>query len=77
MVILSFCRGEIEPAYNLTLEGFPSKEMVDLVNSSEYAPAQRGLPDNLLTEKNKGHSFPEVEIPPDCFVCYTTLPNSK
>ena len=52
--------------------------MQEIVGSSAYAPLRQRLSEaDLKREYRRLLKRPEVEIPVDCYVLYSTLPDSK
>lgn len=77
LLMLSFCRGGIRPAFNRVTQGFESRELPDLVNTPSFSPVKQKLPSKQRFKEYQTHPFPGVEVPPDCYVLFTTLPDSK
>lgn len=78
MVILSFCRGEILPKFDRMAEAYESKQLPDVLGSSLISPIKQTLPkDKIRKIYRRLLKHPEAEIPPECYVLYTTLPDSK
>lgn len=72
--MLSYCRGPEHPIYNRTYESFESRELPQIVGSSQVLSAvRRKPPENWKPNVPSQH----VEVPVDCFLLYTTLPDSK
>ena len=75
--MLSFCRGGIPAKYNRVPNAFESISLPDIIDSSTFSPAHQPVPDDLKKKVHSRHKFPDVDIPVDCYVLYTTLPDSK
>lgn len=76
--MLSFCRGSILTKYDRIYGSFESGEMQEIVGSSAYAPLrQRFSEADLKRAYKRLMRRPEMKIPADCYVLYSTLPDSK
>ena len=76
--MLSFCRGRIVTKYDRIYGSFESGEMQEIVGSSAYAPLRQRLSEaDLKREYRRLLKRPEMKIPVDCYVLFSTLPDSK
>lgn len=73
--MLSFCRGEIAPKYNRTIGSIASLALEDFPDMKPITKAFTAKEESK--RKERAHSFPQVNIPTDCYMFYTTLPDSK
>ena len=78
VIMLSFCRGEILPKFDRSSMSFESSVMPGLLQNYDFTRIKKPLP-----EKDRRRVYrrilkhPEANIPPDCYVFYSTLPDSK
>ena len=78
VIMLSFCRGGIATVYNRAKESFESKEMPDILESAVVSPVKRALPMDVHRRAHRIlEKYPDVHVPVDCYVFFTTLPDSK
>ena len=76
--MLSFCRGSILTKYDRIYGSFESGEMQEIVQSTAYAPLRQRLSEaDLKRAYRRLLKQPEVKIPVDSYVLYSTLPDSK
>ncbi|KAF6033754.1 hypothetical protein EB796_007936 [Bugula neritina] len=80
LLFLSCCRGDISAIYNRAPHSFESSnEFPWPENEIEllYKPTKRVLPDTEREEEWKRLTFQRLDLPADCYVCFTTLPDSR
>lgn len=77
VVILSFCRGGIPSVYNRLPDAHEVKHLPEILQSSDFAPSKKPLPAKMRRKEHKVHPFPDIEVPVNCHVYFTTLPDSK
>ena len=76
--MLSFCRGGIPTVYNRAKESFESKSLPDILESSVISPVKRLLPAYVHRRAHmRLEKYPDIHVPVDCYVFFTTLPDSK
>ena len=64
--------------YDRIYGSFESGEMQEIVGSSAYAPLRQRLSEaDLKREYRRLLKRPEMKIPVDCYVLFSTLPDSK
>ena len=76
LVFLSFCRGELgRPRHNRTNESWECTAIPRL--SAMYVSAVgQGVDRGLLHMERQLHPFPSVDVPVNCYICFSTLPDS-
>ena len=78
VIMLSFCRGELLPKFDRSSMSFESSVMPGLFQDYDFTRVKKPLP-----EKDRRRVYrrilkhPEAIIPPDCYVFFSTLPDSK
>ncbi|KAF6033338.1 CASP9 [Bugula neritina] len=80
LLFLSCCRGDISAIYNRAPHSFESSnEFPWPENEIEllYKPTKRVLPDTEREEEWERLTFQPLDLPADCYVCFTTLPDSR
>ena len=75
-MFLSFCRGNI-PKVNRTEMSPDCQILPALLNDSMFSPLEKTLRKSEKVKEWRSHPFPDVELPTNCYVVYSTLPDSK
>jgi len=78
-VFLSCCRGDISAIYNRAPHSFESSDKFPDIPLL-YKPIKRELPPIVKTkewERQATNCNLPLDIPVDCYVCFTTLPDSR
>ncbi|KAF6027076.1 hypothetical protein EB796_014620 [Bugula neritina] len=79
IVFLSCCRGDISAIYNRAPHSFESSDKFPDIPLL-YKPIKRELPPIVKTkewERQATNCNLPLDIPVDCYVCFTTLPDSR
>ena len=78
MIFLSFCRGGLGyPRSNRTSESWECTTLPKLAEVMSFNPVRKPLGQDVLDDERKLHPFPIPEVPVDCYICFSTLPDSK
>lgn len=80
LIFLSCCRGDLPATYSRAPFSFESSaEFPWSENEIEllYKPTRIPLSIEDRNREWSRLSFPPLEVPVDCYVCFTTLPDSK
>ena len=75
MVLLSFCRGGVGKC-NRTNAAWECTTLRELVTLMSFSPVRRGVNKQVLDGVIKDHPFPSVNVPLNCYICFSTLPDS-
>ncbi|XP_067930803.1 uncharacterized protein [Watersipora subatra] len=79
LVFLTFCRGFIGSRgtrCNRTNKGWETTTLKPLAMLPEFNPITRGVFEEHLKKVRAEHPFPSVDVPVNCYFCYSTLPDS-
>ena len=77
MIFLSFCRGSVGKIKgNRTNESWECKTLPGLANISSFSPVRRPANKQELEGMKQSHPFPSFNIPANCYICFSTLPDS-
>ena len=78
MAFFSFCRGSLgQPRINRTIESWETKTLKNRFNVEGFNLKLRKAEKYAVDKERKRHPFPSVELPPNCYICFSTLPDSK
>ncbi|KAF6036703.1 hypothetical protein EB796_004975 [Bugula neritina] len=81
LIFLSYCRGGIPPQYNRTPHSFESSSDFPWPENEVtvmYQPIRRGFDETLRRQEwSRQPTFPPLDVPVDCYIMFSTLPDSK
>lgn len=67
----------IEARYDRIPDAFDVTGLTEILDSSSFVPTRRELPVDERQKKLERHPFPSIEVPVNCHVYFTTLPDSR
>jgi len=76
MLWLSFCRGKLGRGRSNRTHAAWTSSTPFIEWPSEINPVRRELNQESFAAEWQRHPFPAVKIPEDCYIFYSTLPDS-
>jgi len=80
LLLLSCCRGNILREFNRAPDGFESSTEFPWPENEVtllYQPIRKVMDESFKKRKWSETAFPVLEIPVDCYLMFSTLPDSR